>query len=84
MKIIVQAIIGSLIIHMVYFISTMIIGYIKTKRYVTDIESAWDNAGTLQNKVSFGSTISPGFYLVSFVGVTVICGLIILLKNSFI
>jgi menaquinol-cytochrome c reductase cytochrome b subunit len=83
--IIVQAIIGSVIVHMIYFISTMIIGYIKTKRYVPDIDSAWESVNKLQKEVEFGRTASPILYLGSFVGVAVICGLVIfLMKKSFI
>jgi menaquinol-cytochrome c reductase cytochrome b subunit len=82
---IVQAIIGSVIVHLNYFIITMVIGYIKTKRYVPDIESTWESVNNLTSEVEFGRTVSPVFYLGSFVGVTVICGLIIfVLKISFI
>lgn len=80
-----QAIIGSVIVHLIYLLITMVIGYIKTKRYVPDIESAWESVNKLPNEVEFGRTVSPVLYLGSFVGVTVICGLIIfVLKKSFI
>lgn len=79
--IIVQAIVGSIIVHLMYFFSTMIIGYIKTKRYVPDVDSAWESVNKLQKKVEFGRAVSPVFYLGSFVGVTAICGLLIFLLN---
>lgn len=63
----------------------MVIGFIKTKRYVPDIESVWESVDKLPNKVEFGRTVSPIFYLGSFVGVTVFCGLVIyVLKESLI
>jgi menaquinol-cytochrome c reductase cytochrome b subunit len=55
----------------------MVIGYIKTKRYVPDIDSAWERIDKLQNEVKFERTVSPAVYLISFVGVTIISGLII-------
>ncbi|MEI5909647.1 hypothetical protein WAK64_21865 [Bacillus spongiae] len=82
MKVILSAVLGSVVIHILYFISTMIIGYIKTKKYTPDMESSWGKVDTLQNKVEFGSTISPILYFVSFVGVTLICGVIIILSSK--
>jgi hypothetical protein len=63
----------------------MIIGYIRTKRYVPDMEAAWNNAEKLPNRISFGATISPALYFPSLVIVALLCGLIILLsKRTFI
>ncbi|MDQ0245104.1 menaquinol-cytochrome c reductase cytochrome b subunit [Bacillus fengqiuensis] len=77
MKIMFQAFIGSIVIHFIYFVGMMLIGYIKTKYYKPDIASAWDEVETLQSEVAFGKVISPYFYLLSITGVTVICGIII-------
>ncbi|TDL82798.1 hypothetical protein [Peribacillus frigoritolerans] len=85
MNTIVQAIIGSVIVYLIYYIITMGIGYIKTKRYIPDIERGWENVNNLPNEVEFGRKVSPVKYIGSFVGVTLICGLIIfVLKISFI
>ncbi|WP_411334581.1 hypothetical protein ACK1LH_04225 [Metabacillus indicus] len=85
MSTIIQAIIGSVIVHLIYFLITFVIGYIKTKRYVPDIDSAWESVNELANEVEFGRTVSPVFVLGSFVGVSVICGLIIfVLKQALI
>jgi hypothetical protein len=81
MKITIQAILCSFVIHIVYFISTMIIGYIKTKRYVPDIEAAWNNVEQLPNRVSIESTNSPALYFLSFVIVALLCGLIIFVSK---
>jgi hypothetical protein len=85
LKVIIQAILCSITIHIVYFISTMIIGYIRTKRYVPDMDAAWNNVEKLPNRISFGVTISPALYFLSLVIVALLCGLIIFLsKRTFI
>ncbi|WP_232354016.1 hypothetical protein, partial [[Bacillus] enclensis] len=82
MKVIIQAFFCSIAIHIVYFISTMIIGYIRTKRYVPDIEAAWNNVDNLPNKITISApTISPAFYFLSMVIVAILCGLIIFLSK---
>ncbi|MDP1419646.1 hypothetical protein Q8G35_14790 [Peribacillus simplex] len=78
MKVVLQAIIGSISIHVIYVVVMMLVGYIKTKNYKPDIESAWDTVATLQNEVEFGSVTPPYFYVLSFLGVSVICGIVIL------
>ncbi|MBA9028842.1 hypothetical protein [Peribacillus huizhouensis] len=65
MKIILQAFIGSVIIHLVYIVCTMVVGYVKTKYYKPDIASKWDKVDYLQNEVAFGMVISPLFYVFS-------------------
>ncbi|CAH0318461.1 hypothetical protein [Peribacillus simplex] len=78
MKVVLQAIIGSISIHVIYVVVMMLVGYIKTKNYKPDIESAWDKVETLQNEVEFVSVTPPHFYVLSFLGVSVICGIVIL------
>ncbi|MFB7638634.1 hypothetical protein [Peribacillus butanolivorans] len=77
MKVVFQAFIGSIILHVFYFVSTMIVGSIKTSQYKPGIENAWGQAETLQNEVVFGKVISLSVYLLSLVGVALICGIII-------
>ena len=76
MKIIIQAFIGSIIIHVTYIVGMLLIGYLKTKFSKPDISTSWDNVVILQNEVVFGRVISPYFALLSFVGVAVIFGII--------
>ncbi|WP_285767418.1 hypothetical protein [Peribacillus sp. SI8-4] len=78
MKVVLQAIIGSFSIHVIYAVVMMLVGYMKTKNYKPDIESAWDKAATLQNEVEFVSVTPPYFYALSFLVVFVICGIVIL------
>ncbi len=74
----VSLIIGSISIHVIYVVIMMLVGYIKTKNYKPDIESAWDKAATLQNEMEFVSVTPPYLYVLSFLGVSVICGVVIL------
>lgn len=81
-KVVLQAITGSIIIHVFYIVCMMLVGYFKTKAYKPDIAVEWDKVEMLQNEVMFGKVISPSFVLLSFVGVAVICGAIILLYKK--
>jgi hypothetical protein len=76
MKVIFQAIIGSVVIHIIYLVGMMLVSYIKTRNYKPDIANAWDKVETLQSEVVFGKVGSPFLYLFTFIGVTVICGII--------
>ncbi|MFE5430817.1 hypothetical protein [Peribacillus simplex] len=62
MKVVLQAIIGSISIHVIYVVVVILVGYIKTKNYKPDIENAWDKVETLQNEVEIVSVASPHFY----------------------
>ncbi|MEH7355913.1 hypothetical protein V7150_20490 [Neobacillus drentensis] len=77
MKTVLQAFIGSIVIHLVYIVGMMLVSYIKTRNYKPDIAGAWIKVETLQNEVVFCKVNSPFLYLLRFIGVTVICGIII-------
>lgn len=51
MKVVLQAIIGSISIHIIYVVVMMLVGYIKTKNYKPGIENAWGKVENLQNQV---------------------------------
>ncbi|MFE4704278.1 hypothetical protein [Peribacillus simplex] len=55
MKMVLQAIIGSISTHVIYVV------YIKTKNYKPDDESAWDNVEALQNEVEIVGVTPPHF-----------------------
>ncbi|CAN7673104.1 hypothetical protein LJR015_002876 [Peribacillus frigoritolerans] len=76
MKVVLQAIIGSISIHIIYVVVMMLVGYIKN--YKPDFENAWGKVGNLQNEVEFVSGMPLHFYVLSFLGVSVICGIVIL------
>ncbi|MDM5358307.1 hypothetical protein [Peribacillus sp. ACCC06369] len=78
MKVVLQAIIGSFSLHVIYVVVVMLVGYIRTKNYKPDVKSAWDKVETLQNEIEFVSVTPSHFYVLSFLGVSVICGIVIL------
>ena len=82
MKVVLQAIFGSIIIHIFYIVCITLVGYFKTKAYKPDITVEWDKVEMLQNEVVFGKVISPNFGLLSFGGVALICGIIIFLYKK--
>lgn len=77
MKFVSKSILFSLIIHVIYFIGMMLVGYFKTKFYTPDISKAWNDVHTLQIEAAFGFVYSPLMFLVSFIGIGIISGLII-------
>lgn len=81
-NIIILAMIGSVIVHLLYFIISMALGMIRTKRYVPDIDRAWEQVNELPSEVEFGRTFSPAAYIVSFAAVSLICGLILFVWNN--
>ncbi|WP_226678185.1 hypothetical protein [Mesobacillus jeotgali] len=82
MKLFIQAAIGSIAIHVIYFVGILLIGYIKTMNYTPDIEDSWESVDTLQNGVAFGMTGSPFFFLFTFIGVTLFCEMVIVLYRK--
>lgn len=79
MKVVLQAIFVSIVIYIIYIVGRMLVGYIKTRNYKPNIVGTWDKGEILQNEVMFGKVFSPCFILLFFVGVAVICGIIIFL-----
>ncbi len=77
MRLVLQAFIGSIAIHIVYLIGMMLDSYIKTRNYKPDMTSGWDSVEKLQSEVVFGIANFPILYLFTFVGVALICGIIL-------
>jgi hypothetical protein len=46
MKVILQALIGLVVIHIIYFVCMMFVSYLKTINYKPDIANTWDNVET--------------------------------------
>lgn len=78
LKTIIQSLVISFVIHLFYIVGTVLVGYIKTRNYKPYIGNEWGNIETLQNEVAFGMVGSPLFFLFTFIGVALICGLIII------
>ncbi|MGE6612200.1 MULTISPECIES: hypothetical protein [Peribacillus] len=82
MRIVIQAFMGSIIIHALYFGSMIMVGTIKTSRYKPDIENAWEQVGALQNETVFGNVLSPSLYSLTFLGTALICAMAITSYNK--
>lgn len=83
LKTVIQALLISLMAHIVYFAATISIGYWKTKLYKPDVANAWERVDMLQNEAVFGQAGSPVVYLFSFVGITAVSALAIHLYKTF-
>ena len=78
MKVVLQAVLGSIAIHVILIMGMMAVGYIKMKNYKPNItDTSDDTVVVLQDEVVFGTVMSPVFGLFSIVGVAAILGLII-------
>ncbi|MCR2823770.1 hypothetical protein [Lederbergia panacisoli] len=73
MKILIQALLISLAVHLLYFGGSILYGYILTKNYTPDIE----NAVGLDSEVAFGYAVDPFFFILTFLGVAFFCGILI-------
>lgn len=82
MKLFMQAAASSIAIHVIYFLGMFLVGYIKTMNYTPDLEGSWKSVDTLQNEVAFGMTGSPFFLIFTFIGVTVICAILIVFYRN--
>jgi hypothetical protein len=82
MKVIIRALLASLLIHAVYILSMILIGYFQTKAYVPGKAIAFHKIDLLQNEVAFGVVVSPLFGVFSFSGVAVVCGIGFLLYKK--
>jgi len=87
MKVVFQAVIGSIAIYVIFLVGMMVIGYIKTRIHKPNIADMWDDkVMELQNEVVFGKIISPpfGLFLASLkiIGIAVVLGIIIFTYNK--
>ncbi len=77
MKIIIQSLLISFVLHVVYFTGSIIYGYFLTKTHDPDIAASYENVYFLQNEVAFGYVGSPLFIIFSFFGMAALVGLFI-------
>jgi len=71
MKPIIKALIGSLIIHLIYFLTVAIVGFVKTISYEPNLHIN-QNSASLPNTVTFGTMNMSNPYPYSFIAVTII------------
>ncbi|WP_096153290.1 hypothetical protein [Bacillus sp. FJAT-45066] len=82
MKLFIQSIVSSIVVHLIYLVGTMVVGYIKTINYTPIITSSHHTY--LQNEVAFGYVSSVPYYisiLTSFTIVAIISALLITLSK---
>ncbi|RTR29171.1 hypothetical protein EKG37_15680 [Robertmurraya yapensis] len=78
MKPIIQSLIFSFVIHLIYIFGVLVVGYIKTRNYKPDISDRWVEVETLQSEVAFGVSSSPLYFIFTFIGLALICLLTII------
>lgn len=78
LKTVIQSLAVSLGLHLIYLFAIFLIGYFKTRNYQPELANQWENVHTLQNEVAFGFSTSPLLFLFTFIGLTVLSGLVIL------
>jgi len=83
MKLVYKAILYSLILHVIYFASMGFYGLIKTSVYQPNMSQEWDQVTQLQSEVVFGVVLSPWYYVASFSGVSLICGILLLAYHKY-
>jgi len=77
LKIIVNALIGSAALHILYLAAVLAAGYVKTVTHKPSMAEAWGEVDVLQNEIAFGTAASPFLFLGTFLGLSVVCGLIL-------
>ncbi|WP_394119905.1 hypothetical protein [Planococcus donghaensis] len=77
MKTIWLALLGAVIVHLLYFAAVFSVGYVKTITYRPNIPKAWENAENLQSTAAFGYAVSPIIYFGTFSAATVACMLLL-------
>ncbi|MDG5789242.1 hypothetical protein QA612_17420 [Evansella sp. AB-P1] len=73
----VLAIVGSFILHALFFLVLILFGSHKTKVGVPSLEKAYEEGEALPNRVEHGKKVSPLFLPVSFLAVACLLYLIL-------
>ncbi len=69
-KLILKSMMVSAILHLIYFVSILVIGFVQTWNYTPELS----NGTPLSNEVAFGFTVSPILFVLSFVVLSVLVG----------
>ncbi|MBU9674264.1 hypothetical protein KQ939_08525 [Planococcus sp. CP5-4] len=83
MKLICQAVAGAIMVHLLYWVVTFMVGYAKTMLYHPNIGALWANEHVLQSEVSFGYTVSPIGYMASFFATAMLFWCLLALYKKF-
>ncbi|WP_409294258.1 hypothetical protein V1498_13630 [Peribacillus sp. SCS-26] len=76
MRLFLKAIFCSLFLHLIFVGLPLLAGYIRTLFYRPSGEG-WSNMVVLDSKISVGFVFSPVFFLLSFAGTAIFCGLLL-------
>lgn len=77
MKIVLQSLTGAVAIHIIFFTGIFVTGYMKTFNHKPEFYTTWTNSEVLQSEVAFGYTVSPFFYVSTFLGTILLCGILL-------
>ncbi|TCI53033.1 hypothetical protein EVJ24_10940 [Exiguobacterium sp. SH1S21] len=69
------AVLISAALHILYFVGTFGVGFIRTVTYEPDIIAQADSVVVLQNEVVIGTTGSPLIYVLTWIGLTIVLAL---------
>ncbi|WP_214762658.1 hypothetical protein [Exiguobacterium sp. s146] len=75
MKITKRAMLLSTALHLLYFVATFGVGFIRTLNYEPDIIAEAGNVTTLHNEVAIGTTGSPFIYVFTWIGLGIVLAL---------
>ncbi|WP_216829567.1 hypothetical protein [Alkalihalobacterium elongatum] len=75
MKLFIQSILISIIVHALYIIGHVVYGIYLTNSYVPKIVNSYENVAYLQNEVAFGYVINPFLMVGSFIIVTIVAAI---------
>lgn len=77
MQIFLKSLAAATALHVIYFFTTVAVGYVKTITYRPNMADAWENVEVLQQEVAFGSTVSPFSTIGTFMVLTLLCALVL-------
>ncbi|WP_396128964.1 hypothetical protein [Exiguobacterium mexicanum] len=75
MKITKRAMLLSTALHLLYFVATFGVGFVRTLNYEPDIIAEAGNVTTLHNEVVIGTTGSPFIYVFTWIGLAIVLAL---------
>lgn len=82
LKIIIQSLLISFAIHLIYISGVLTLGYLETRNYQPNIDKSWNNVLVLQDEVAFGVEGSPFILMYTYIGIALISGLVLIIYRK--
>ncbi|MGN1401572.1 MAG: hypothetical protein ACI4XL_08735 [Bacillus sp. (in: firmicutes)] len=82
MRIVLQSMVISFVVHIIYLVGAVGIGYVQTLNYKPDIGGEWENLHILSSHTAFGYTGFPYVLLFTFFGVALVSWFSLLLGKK--